>query len=101
MHNHKIEIYIPRNTNEQELTMTAVFESFCQKFGGATVIPSLSGWIDNKGNLVTNKIGIIYSYVPEVTKEIEKFLKGLAVEVRESLKEDAITLIIDNKADFY
>jgi len=35
---HKVEIYIPRNTDEQEMAMKNAFVTFCQKFGGATVV---------------------------------------------------------------
>jgi len=59
------------------------------------------GRIDGNGGLVTDKIGIVYSYVPLITEEVKRTIKGLAVEVRELLHEDAITIVIDNEAEFY
>ena len=98
---HKVEIYIPINTLKQEKVRDSVFQMFCEEFGGATVNPVLGGWIDAKGNIITDKIGIVYSYVSEITPIVGKMLKRIAVEVREKLHQDAITLVIDNAAEFY
>lgn len=98
---HKVEIYIPRNTDEQEMALKNVFIAFCQRFGGGSVNPVLGGWIDMNGALVTDKIGIVYSYTKKLTTADTKFVKGLAVEARETLREDAITVVIDGVADFY
>ena len=98
---HKVEIYIPINTSKQEKVRDAVFQMFCEEFGGATVNPVLGGWMDVKGHLVTDKIGIVYSYVPAITPIVSKMLKKIAVEVREKLHEDAVTLVIDDAAEFY
>jgi hypothetical protein len=98
---HKIEIYIPMNNPEQEDVLRDVFERFCRDFGGATINPVLGGWIDDKRRLVTDKIGIVYSYTAAAMFGEKHWLKKLAVEVRETLKEDAITLVIDGEADFY
>ena len=98
---HKIEIYIPMNNLEQEKVRDEVFKRFCKEFGGATINPVLGGWIDDQGALITDKIAIVFSYVSAITPVVNKMVKTLAIEVRESLKEDAITLVIDGKADFY
>lgn len=97
---HKVEIYVPINTPKQEKVMQDVFRFFCEMFGGASVNPVLSGWIDGKGTLVTDKIGIIYSYVPVLTKA-RRLVKKTAVEVRKKLNEDAVTVVIDGEASFY
>ena len=98
---HKVEIYVPMNTPKQQKIQDVVFKMFCEEFGGATVNPVLGGWIDAKGNLVTDKIGIVYSYVSGITPVVSKMLKKIAIEVREKLHEDAVTLVIDNVAKFY
>ena len=101
MLNHKVEIYVPMNNPEQEQMRDAVFQMFCEEFGGATINPVLSGWIGGEGNLVTDKIGIVYSYVSVITPVVSKLLKKIAIEVREQLNQDAVTLVIDGKAGFY
>ena len=98
---YKVELYVPMNTPEQEKVLTDVFERFCIKFGSATVNPVLGGWIDDKGVLVTDKIGIVYSYTDILMFGEKNWLKKVAVEVREKLNEDAVTLIMNGEADFY
>lgn len=98
---HKIEIYVPMNTPEQEKVLYKVFEQFCIEFGGATINPVLGGWIDSNQKVVADKIGIVYSYAETLTRVTRLFLKKLTVRVREDLKEDTIMLVMDGNAEFY
>ena len=98
---HKIEIYVPMNDLSQINVRDNVFRMFCKEFGGATINPVLGGWMDDKGSLITDRIGIVYSYVSEITPAVKKMLEKMAIGIRESLKEDAITMVIDGKVDFY
>lgn len=95
---HKVEIYIPNNNPKQEKVMMRVFKAFCKAFGGASINPVLGGWIDGKGQLITDKIGIVYSYTDKIKPAK---LKALAISVREEMLEDAITVVIDDQAEFY
>lgn len=97
----KIEIYVPSNTETQKRVVQNVFKTFCKAFGGATVNPVMGGWIDDKGDLITDKIDIVYAYVPTLTREIKLFAGELAVSVRKELNEDAVTLVINDRAAFY
>jgi hypothetical protein len=101
MMKYKVELYVPMNNSEQEAVLQDVFKRFCRKFGGATINPVLGGWIDDKQELVTDKIGIVYSYTSILMFGEKNWLKKLAVEIREKLKEDAVTLVMDGEADFY
>ena len=97
----KVEIYVPMNTPEQNKVLNKVFKTFCKKFGGATVNPVLGGWVDSSNKLVTDKIGIVYSYVPELTSGVKNFVRDTAINVRETLKEDAVTAVMNDRAEFY
>lgn len=98
---HRVEIYIPMNTSEQSKVMDEVFYEFCKWFGGATVNPVVGGWVDSKGTLVKDKIGIIHSFVEKVDLETKQKLKKLALNVRDQLGEDCILLVLDGNAEFY
>lgn len=98
---HKVEIYIPMNTPEQEQVLYRVFKQFCIEFGGATINPVLGGWMDSNQKVVADKIGIVYSYVNTLTRVTRLFLKKLAMQIREDLNEDTIMLVMDGNAEFY
>ena len=98
---HRVEIYIPMNTPKQIGVMDDVFYRFCKEFGGATVNPVVGGWVDAEGKLIKDKIGIIHSFVEKADLKTEQKLKELAIEVRDTLKEDCILLVLDGDAEFY
>ena len=98
---HRVEMYVPMNTTEQEKELEEVFKLFCETFGGATVNPVVVGWVDAKGILIKDKIGIIHSFAEKLTPEIKDMLKGLAIVVRNKLNEDCILLVINGEAEFY
>lgn len=98
---HKIELYVPVNTVGQQKVALNAFKTFCKAFGAATINPVIGGGIDEKGVLVSNKINIVYSYVSILSKKNRQFAEEMAVSVRKELKEDAVTLVIDDVADFY
>ena len=98
---HRIEIYIPMNTPEQSKVMDEVFYKFCKWFGSAIVNPVVGGWVDPKGQLIKDKIGIIHSYVEKADLKTEQKLKKLAVKVRDELGEDCILLDLDGTVEFY
>ena len=96
----KVEMYVPMNTLKQEKELERVFKLFCKFFGGATVNPVVGGWIDAKGILIKDKIGIIYAYT-NITSALKDAVKELAIVTRNNLNEDCILLVIDGKAEFY
>ena len=98
---HRIEMYIPMNTPEQGKVMDEVFYKFCKWFGGATVNPVVGGWVDPKGTLIKDKIGIIHSFVEKADLKTEQKLKKLALNVRDQLGKDCILLVLDGNAEFY
>ena len=98
---HRVEMYVPMNTTEQERELEKVFKLFCETFGGATVNPVVGGWVDAKGILIKDKIGIIHSFVDEITSKNKNFVRDLASEVRNNLNEDCILLVINGAAEFY
>ena len=98
---YRVEMYVPMNTPEQEKEFERVFKVFCKVFGGATVNPVVSGWVDSKGILIKDKIGIIHSFGASLTLKMKKSLQDLAITVRDNLNEDCILLVINEEAEFY
>lgn len=97
---HKIEIYIPVNTKEQQHAFDQVFKAFATKFGGATALPAVGGWVMKDGTLATDNISILYSFVGRITPEIKRLLRLEASIVRDMLGEEAITIVYDNMVEF-
>ena len=83
---HKVEIYVPADTEVQRLVAHAVFKKFCSFFGGATMTVANGGWIDADGALIEDKIAIIHSFVKSIDGSVRKLVRIQAHQVQISLE---------------
>ena len=97
---HKIEIYVPNNDETQRNEVTRVFRGFAERFGGASIIKAVGGWVMDDGTLATDEIAIVYSFIRLITPAIQKSLRLEAERVRDTLGEEAVTIVIDGGVRF-
>ena len=95
---HKVEIYVPANTLIQVVFVKKIAKLFATRFGGATITEAKGTWVDDKGELIEDKINIVYSYSDTMDMGLESALRGLAAELSRHLNEDCILLVIDGHA---
>ncbi len=70
-------------------------------FGGATASDAIGGWVDKNGKLVTEKVTIIYSYC--TTDKLKEYFEAVLLmckEIKESMKQEAITLEVNGQVKF-
>jgi hypothetical protein len=64
-------------------------------FGGATVISAKGAWVNDKQEVIYDDIDIVYSYCnPLDAVELDE-VNGLALWVKRELKQDCVSLVID------
>lgn len=97
---HKVEIYVPAETEAQAAVANSVFKKFCEFFGGATMSIAKGGWVDADGVLIEDTIAIIHSYVTAINASVHKLVRQQAHQVQVSLDQDAVTIVFDNTCTF-
>ena len=95
MMNHKVSIYVPIVKLGQEHT-SIVARRMASMFGGATIVSAKGIWLNDKQESVYDDIDIVYSYCDAMALDEQKEDYTLAcVELRQELKQDCISLVID------
>lgn len=104
--NHKITVYIPStngvnteadNTKHVEAT-AKLLSNF---FGGATSTQAVGYWMSDEAGLVKEHPVLVYAYAKE-----EDFIKNIdliidyCVQLKNELKQEAISLEVDNQLYF-
>ncbi len=104
---HKISLYVPtKDKNNQELPQELINNminltatKFSEVNGGATSTNALGYWKSVAGELIKEKIVVVFSYSNNLENSIEA-----AIEIGEQLKEisnqDAISLEVNNELYF-
>lgn len=104
--NCKFAVYVPStiNVNEScnnEEQVKKVMKNLSVLFGGATATPAFGAWVCENGDLVTEKVTIVYSYCTSDQADAH-FAK--VVEICEDLKkemgQEAITLEYNGQVKF-
>lgn len=104
--NHKIMIYIPSTQgvssevdNSRYVEATAKLLSNC--FGGATSTQAVGYWVSDSEGLVKEHPVLVYAYAQEsdFIKNIDLII-DYCFQLKEELKQEAISLEIDNKLYF-
>lgn len=104
--NAKVAIYVPSTTNVNEpcdngAMVNNVMTKFSEWFGGCTSTPAVGGWVSNSGALVVENVTIVYAFcTPDTFGKHFEEVYGLAVEIRDEMKQEAVTLEYNGQVKF-
>ena len=104
----RIAVYIPSTVNAvensgelaEQITNRAA-EKMSVLFGGATIQPAEGSWISDEHGYIKESVNIVYSYTDE--QKLEQFaadVHALAVYVRDVMKQEAVSVEINNALYF-
>lgn len=102
----RVALYVPSTVDvnkaaDNSEAVNKVLTRFCEWFGGATASDARGGWVSPTEGLIVETITIVYAYCKEAALQ-EKFGKiiDLAEELKEEMKQEAITLEINGQIAF-
>lgn len=104
--NAKVAIYVPSTTDinvptDNKEYVNNVMTKFSEWFGGCTSTPAVGGWVSNSGALVVEKVTIVYAFcTPESFGEHFEEVYALAAEIRDEMKQEAVTLEYNGQVKF-
>lgn len=104
--NAKVAIYVPSTTDvnvptDNKKFVNKVMTKFSEWFGGCTSTPAVGGWVSNSGSLVVENVTIVYAFcTPESFGEHFEEVMRLATEIRDEMKQEAVTLEYNGQVKF-
>ena len=104
--NAKVAIYVPSTTDvnvptDNKKFVNKVMTKFSEWFGGCTSTPAVGGWESDSGALVVESVTIVYAIcTPESFGEHFEKVYTLATEIRDEMKQEAVTLEYNGQVKF-
>lgn len=106
MLNHKLEIYVPSTVNvdtpvDNTKQVERVLKHLARQFGGASAQQIRGCWIAENGNPVFENTVICFAYCEADTLEWGKtVLQVLAEDLKTTMQQEAVAVVIDGVMDF-
>ena len=102
----KVSIYVPStvnvnqriNNNKQVLS---IIKQMSLLFGGATSYKCTGGWVADNGDIVTERVNIVYSFCDKKSLQdnLSKVI-NICQQIKKDMQQEAVTLEINGKATF-
>lgn len=101
----KVAVYVPSTVDvdkkiNNEFYVNQVLTKFSEIFGGATAINVDGAWMSKANGLVLEKNIIIYSYCDNLTNENVDKVLSICEWLKSELKQEAISLVVNNQLYF-
>lgn len=102
---HKVTIYIPGTNGVAEAADNSSWaaDAACllsRLYGGATSQENIGYWVSGTGEVVTEKIITVYAYADKLNDETMTEVVTFCERMKNELKQEAISLEIDNNLYF-
>lgn len=104
--NAKVAIYVPSTTDvnvptDNKKFVNKVMTKFSEWFGGCTSTPAVGGWVSNSGALVVENVTIVHAFcTPESFGKHFEEVYTLATEIRDEMRQEAVTLEYNGQVKF-
>lgn len=71
------------------------------KFGGVTATSGSGGWVSDSLGYISEDVILIQSFFEKLDSEAEKTILGLAHYIKESMSQEAVSIILDGTLYLY
>ena len=102
----KVSIYVPSTVNinrsiNNEKQVLSTIKQMSLLFGGATSYKCVGGWIADNGEIVTERVNIVYSFCDKksLQNNMSKVI-NICQQIKKDMQQEAVTLEINGKATF-
>ena len=102
----KVAIYVPSTVNVSEVTdnksqVIKIIRKLSEMFGGATASDAVGGWVSQSGDVIVEKVKIVYAYcTSSLLKEKIDDILAICEELKNEMSQEAITLEINGQVKF-
>ena len=102
---HKVSCYIPATNDVNKAADNTREVESCAKllselFGGATIIPARGAWVSDEHGLVLENTTIVYAFADNIADENLDKICTFMDYIRDSMKQECVSLEVDNRLYF-
>lgn len=103
----KVSIYVPSTIKVSEMVDNSamvdyVHTKLSEMFGGATCAPAIGGWVTESGELVKERVTIVYAFCTE--QQLDKYLEHdvlpLCEKIKKDMAQEAVSLEVNGELYF-
>lgn len=102
----KVAIYVPSTINVSKETdnrkqVLNVIRRLSEMFGGATASDAVGGWVSQSGEVIVEKVKVVYSFCTtgQLKDRIDDIL-SICEDIKNEMKQEAVTLEINGQVKF-
>lgn len=102
----KVSVYVPSTMDvnkpvDNTEKVLEIIKKLSTIFGGATASNAFGGWVAQNGEVVTEKVTIVYAFCSsdKLAENIDT-VYGICLDLKKSMKQEAITLEINGQVKF-
>lgn len=102
----KVSVYVPSTVDvnkpvDNTAKVVEIIKQLSTMFGGATASNAFGGWVAENGEVVTEKVTIVYAFCSseQLADNIDT-VYSICLELKKSMKQEAITLEINGQVKF-
>jgi len=102
----KVSVYVPSTVNvnqriNNKKQVVSIIKQMSLLFGGATSYECVGGWVADNGDIVTEKVNIVYSFCDKKSlKDNLSKVINICQQIKKEMKQEAVTLEVNGKATF-
>lgn len=103
----KVSIYVPSTNNVNESVDNSdmvryVHERLSQLFGGATCTPAIGGWVSESGELVRERVTIVYAFATDAQMDmyLDKEVLPICEKIKNDMSQEAVSLEVNGELYF-
>ncbi|TDK59524.1 DUF3574 domain-containing protein [Bacillus salipaludis] len=90
----------PISTDEHNKWVDNAMSHFSIMFGGATSVDGNGAWVDDKGNLIKEKVTIVYSFAQKLNNSKIDDVANYAKQIKEELHQSTVSVEVNGKMYF-
>ena len=102
----KVTIYVPSTNNvnvpvDNAEQVKKVIGELSEMFGGATASNALGGWVCGNGEVLLEKVTVVYSFCTstQLDEKAEQII-GICERLKKEMSQEAVTLEINGQCKF-
>lgn len=103
----KVSIYVPSTNNVNELVDNSamvdyVHTKLSELFGGATCAPAIGGWVSESGELVKERVTIVYAFCTDeqLERNLDEHVLPLCEKIKKDMSQEAVSLEVNGELYF-